>query len=173
MRLPYIASAVALWPFLGAVAKEDPPTIIPKKFEQAPHNVFFFEDSETALALVSDIDGSVGQVYKSDDAGAEWAVVEDFPDGEPYVIYPHPTDKTVAVTLGRSKTHWITYDRGKTWKSFKTPDHPSRYNAPIKFHASNSKRLMFQGIEECDILSMACLGKVSDARMQVYYRVAS
>lgn len=159
MRLLSLASCLALWPVLGALAKD--PKIVATKFEQPPRNVFFFEDSETALALISDIEGSVGEVWRTEDAGGEWAKIKEFPEGEPYVIYPHPTDKNVAVTLGTAKTHWVTFDKGATWTKFKTDAHPSRLGAPIKFHASNSKRFLYQGAEECDIFTMACLGDVS------------
>lgn len=163
MRLSYLASVLALWPTLGAVAKDDAkgPKIAKYKFEQRPHNIFFFDDSEIALALISDIESGLGEVYRTVDAGEEWEKVEDLSNGDPYVIYPHPTDKKVAVTLGRHKTHWVTYDAGKTWKDFKTKDHPSQTSLPIKFHATNSKRMLFQGLEDCNIFTMACLGKAS------------
>ncbi|KAF2099599.1 Oligoxyloglucan reducing end-specific cellobiohydrolase [Rhizodiscina lignyota] len=157
MRLPYLAFLLALWPSAAVLAKGGEPKITPQKFDQAPQMMFFFDDSEVALSLVSPGIGD-SEIWRTEAAGDKWEKIPDFPNGEPYFMLQHPTDKQVAVVLGRAKTSWITYDKGKTWKSFKTSEHPSQ-TVPIKFHAADSKRVLFQGMEICDFFTGGCLGR--------------
>lgn len=171
MKLLPLATLLAIWPLAASVAAAaakddddgdkaaDGPKFASQKFELPPRNLFFFDDSETALALVSDGE-RMGRVYRTTAAGEAWDVVKDFPEGDPYVIYRHPADNKVAVTLGRARTHWVTYDQGKTWKEFKTKEHPSS-GTPIRFHGEDSKRFLYQGEERCEFFSDSCLGSVS------------
>jgi photosystem II stability/assembly factor-like uncharacterized protein len=159
MRLPYLAFFLALWPFLGVVAKGDEPKITTHEFARPPKALFFFDDSEVALAMVVG-SGADGEIWRTESVGDKWERIEEFPKGQPYYMILHPTDKRTAVVLGRSKTSWITSDKGKTWKAFKTPDHPSR-SAPIRFHATDSNRILFQSMETCDLFTGGCLGVVS------------
>lgn len=158
MRLPYLPHLLALWPCAAVLAKGNEPKITPTKFDETPQLSFFFDDSEVALSMVTSGPGK-SEIWRTAGAGDKWERIEEFPEGEPYFMYQHTTDNKVAVVLGRAKTQWITYDRGETWKSFKTPDHPSR-STPIRFHALDSKRILFQGIEMCDFFTGGCLGSV-------------
>jgi photosystem II stability/assembly factor-like uncharacterized protein len=157
MRLPLLALLLASWPGIGSVAAKDDPKIVSTTFDQPPQQLIFFDDSETALGLM--LDASSSQVYRTDDAGGKWDEVKDIPKSQAYLIHPHPVDKNVSVILGRSKTHWITYDKGKTWTSFKSEGHPSRGGA-IRYHATDSKKIIFNDMELCDIFTYVCLGKV-------------
>lgn len=160
MKFLHLASLLALWPLAGALAKDvDPPKTISREFDLPLPFLHFFEDSEVALLLTAeDEPGGSGKVYRTTGAGDEWELIEDFADGEPFYVLLHPTDKEVAVTLGRKKKHWITYDKGKTWKSFKTELDPD-IGRPIAFHAEDSKRFLFNG-NDCPSRAEYCYGKV-------------
>lgn len=157
MRLPYLAFLLAAWPGIGGVLARDDPKFASQKFDEPPQQLVFFDDSETALALM--FDGKASEIYMTEGAGDKWDIVKEMPKGEPYFIHMHPTDKDVAVILGRARTHWITYTKGKEWRSFKTEQDPSAMQ-PIHFHAKDSKKIIFQDMELCDFFTASCLGNV-------------
>jgi photosystem II stability/assembly factor-like uncharacterized protein len=153
MRL--LGALAALGLSLGALAA-DGPEISQKKFPAPPINLFYFEDSETVLVL----DPDHQTVYRSDDAGEEWETVDEIPQGNVGYILPNPHDSSVAIAMGMRTKHWITYDRGKSWKSFETSEVPTqdRSKEPFSFHAADNKRILFHGQEEC-LFDNACVGK--------------
>ena len=157
MRLPKLL-LLSLIPLFSCTSAKSEPKVSSTKFDTQPHSLFFFDDSETVLFVDRNTgDGSHGKLYRSTDAGAKWSVVEDLPDGEVYSVFRHPKDNTAAVAFGTRRTHWITYDQGDTWTSFRSEEDPSRRN-PISWHAGDSKRILFHGDEICSI--NGCVGKV-------------
>ena len=152
MRLFGVLTALGL--ALGALAAG--PEISEQKFPAPPVNLFYFDDSEIVMVL----DPEHNTLHRSIDAGEKWERVEDIPDGHIDYVIPHQFDNKVAVALGRKKKHWITYDQGKNWKAFETKEHPTGdpSKEPISFHASDSKRMLFHGVEDCFFDS--CVGKV-------------
>lgn len=134
--------------------KKDEPAVYRHEFEDEPAGLFYFDDTETVIL----IEANRRVVWRSENAGQEWKVVDDIPKSEVYTVMPSPHDNRVAVALGTKKQHWITYDQGKSWKKFETEGHPS-YGSPVQFHASDPKKLLFSGSDNCDWTQ--CLGKVS------------
>jgi hypothetical protein len=156
MRLLSVLAALSL-AFGSLAADKTEPEISEKKFPAPPLNLFYFDDSETVMV----IDPENKVLWRSTDAGEEWKKVDEIGSGSLFMVYPHPYDNQVAVALGRRKKHWITYDQGKSWKSFETTEHPTlRGQEPITFHATDSKRIMFHAQDECLIFDM-CVGNVS------------
>jgi len=154
MRFPVLLWLAALLLGTGVLAAKEP-VVSKRAFDGKLFDLLFFEDSE--VALVTDKDNKV--VYQSEfkEGILNWTPVKGVDEGDALVVYKHPYDNKVAIILGRKKTHWITKDQGKTWKSFKTEGLISPRN-PIQFHASDSNRYLFQGDEECNFWT--CRGTV-------------
>jgi hypothetical protein len=156
MRLLGVLAVLSL--ALGSLAADKSgPEISKKKFPGPPVNLFYFDDSETVLVL--EPENQI--VYISKDAGEEWDKVDDIPKGHVAAIYPNPYDSTVAVAIGISKRHWITYDQGKSWREFTSTDHPTgeRGQDALNFHATDNKRILFHAQDDCLIFGL-CVGKV-------------
>ncbi|KAF2277402.1 vacuolar protein sorting/targeting protein 10 [Westerdykella ornata] len=124
-----------------AFGKKDEPVVEVRTFDNELVNLFYFEDSEVALAT----EFETGVVHRTEDAGKEWVKL----DFEAGVIIKNPFDKQVAVAFGNTK-HYITYDRGKSWREFTTKYRPS-WSIPVSFHATDNKKLLYHGEE--DIMS--------------------
>jgi hypothetical protein len=140
-----------------AFAKEKKgPGLASTGFDSLPGGLFYFDDSEVVIATTS----AKGTVWRSDNAGKEWKMVKDIPEGKVLEVVKSPFDNTVAVALGGETTHWITYDQGESWTDFETQGAISAGVAPVSFHAKDSKKLLFHGGAECGDFRI-CLGKVS------------
>ncbi|KAL8726899.1 MAG: hypothetical protein Q9181_005890 [Wetmoreana brouardii] len=140
-----------LW--LGpTAAKKDKPEISSHKFDNAPSNFFYFDDSNTIL--LHDREGGV--VHRSEDAGKTWDKVDI--EGKAWDLWRHPQDNRKAYILGKGSTHWHTNDQGKTWKDFEIPNpkaRPSLFRAPLAFHAKDSNKVLIHG-EICRIGGLIC-----------------
>ncbi|KAF7289529.1 Sortilin [Mycena chlorophos] len=126
----------------GLVAAQRPTHAI-TSFENLPARLFFFEDTTSAIYH----DSLEGDVYVSDDEGKSWKRADDIPKGEAAMVIEHPFDNTYAFVLTRTKTHYRTNDRGKTWRSFSVPIAPAMILHPLSFHSDPSKYgyILFQG----------------------------
>ena len=114
-------------------------------FPNAAANLYYFEDSDVILIH----DRAEGEVLRSDDAGNSWGRVEDIEKGAAAGLAAHPYDKRVAYILGSRTAHWITQDKGKTWRKFETPAPPSLFRQPFSFHAVDSDKVLFHG-QHCE-----------------------
>lgn len=123
----------------AAAAAKDKPDIDDYNFHARPVNVLYFEDSDVILAT----DADALTTYRSDNGGKSWDKLDGVAAGEVMEVLKHPYDKQVALVLGTEKTHWITHDRGKQWRSFTSPVHPSLSRAGIAFHATDPDRMLF------------------------------
>ncbi|PVI08157.1 vacuolar protein sorting/targeting protein 10 [Periconia macrospinosa] len=132
---------------LGA-AKKDEPLVAEQAFESELVNIFYFDDSDVALA--AELDSL--DVWRSADAGKTWKKQEDM---KTLGIEKSPFDNNVAVVLG-DKTHWITYDQGEKWTKFET-EYPPSLGQPLSFHASDNKKILYHTIEDCFLAP--CLGQ--------------
>ncbi|KAF1809627.1 vacuolar protein sorting/targeting protein 10 [Eremomyces bilateralis CBS 781.70] len=150
MRIPRFLPLAALLLATGVLSDSKEPGITDQKFDERPADLFYFDDSETILT----IERRRGVIHRTKDAGEKWEVVDDIPTGEPFAVLGHPYDKTLAVALGKRKKHWITRDRGETWKQFTSSKSPSLAN-PLSFHGSDSNRILFHAAEPCP----HCLGE--------------
>ena len=122
-----------------ASAKKDAPRISKHKFEQRPAAPpLYFEDSDVILIL--DI---AGNVQRTDNAGEAWGNIADVPEGTALDLILHPYDQKVAYIWGKEKhPHWITEDRGETWRSFEIEGLPVPFRPPFSFHAGDPEKVI-------------------------------
>ncbi|KAH9264282.1 hypothetical protein BASA83_012236 [Batrachochytrium salamandrivorans] len=128
------------------------------KFNFAPARMFYFENSEHVLMQES---SQLGTVWHSGDEGKTWAKASGIPADATMssVLIQHKFAKaTTAIVLTRKQEHYITTDRGLTWRSFsfQLPDPQNLANA-ISFHATRPSYIMYRG-RKCngDALNPEC-----------------
>lgn len=138
---------LALAPF--AAAKKEAPTVVENPFPGELVNLFYFDDSEVALVA----EYETGILHRSEDAGKTWKK-QDF---QTLGVIKSPYDNTVAIALGETE-HYVTYDQGENWNRFETEWPPSWTGAPISFHATDNKKILFSTFED-----MSGIGRVSTA----------
>ena len=133
--LPLLLSLLFATPSL---TKKDAPRITTFKFNAPPAAPpFYFEDSDVILIL----DGQ-GTVIRSDSAGEKWAPIADVPEEKVFDLFMHPHEKRTAYLWGKEKTHWVTEDRGETWRSFELPGRPVNLRPPFSFHAKDPAKVI-------------------------------
>jgi hypothetical protein len=132
----------------SATAAKDAPVPKVTEFDNELVNLQYFDDS--TVALVQEL--GTGKIWRSLDAGKEWKELKDLKKG--LGILKNPFDNKVAMVLGEDK-HWITYDQGDKWTSFKTKYSPSP-NGPVSWHAQDNKKILIHEMEDC--LFTPCLG---------------
>ena len=81
-------------------------------------------------------------MIRSEDTGQEWGTVNDVPEGQARDLVLHPFNKEVAYVWGEKSTHWITDDRGKSWRSFDIEGYPAQLGLPFSFHAADSDKVI-------------------------------
>ena len=128
----------ASWLTGSAFAKKSAPLITKSKLDNPPAAPpLYFEDSDVILIL-----DDAGNVIRSEDTGQEWATVDDVPEGQAWDLVLHPFNKEVAYIRGRKSTHWVTDDRGKSWRSFDIEGYPAQLGPPFSFHAADSDKVI-------------------------------
>lgn len=125
---------------IQALGKKDKPDIDKTDFKTRPAFILYFEDSDVVLAT----NGEEKATYRSSDAGANWAKIGDIAEGEVLEVLRNPFDKQTAVVLGNQRKHWITHDRGESWREFTTDEDPARRQPGIAFHATDPKRMLYR-----------------------------
>lgn len=126
------------------VLAKDTPDMSVSKFDHAPLNINYFEDSD--VILFQDIEEQ--NVYRSDDAGASWKRVSNIPDGIAGFLIMHRFDSKTAFVLTAGLEHFKTSDRGKSWSKWDSLLYPSEWQTEILvFHADDPKRIIFNGME--------------------------
>ncbi len=124
--------------FHSATAKKDKPRISKHKFDNSPAAPpLYFEDSDTILIL-----DLVGNVVITDNAGETWAPVTGPPAEAAWDLILHPYSKQTAYIWGKESRHWVTEDRGKTWRSFKVEGYPVPKRSPLSFHAGDPDKVI-------------------------------
>ena len=130
-------------------AKKDAPRISKHRFDNVPAAPpFYFEDSD--VILIVDI---AGNVQRSDNAGEAWGNIADVPEGAVYELVLHPFDNKVAYIMTKGNEHWVTEDRGKSWRSFEVRGGPVPYRPPFNFHAADPEKVLISVCTEpfiCD-----------------------
>ncbi|KAG5643932.1 vacuolar protein sorting/targeting protein PEP1 [Asterophora parasitica] len=136
-------------------------------FDNLPANLFFFDDTESAVFH----DSVEGNVYVSLNEGKSWKLADDIPKGKAAMVVEHPFNNryvSILVALRRLWTradsstsqafvltsgarHYRTDDRGKTWRHFELPIPPAHVTRPLSFHASPGMDgyILYQGTS-CD-----------------------
>ena len=135
----------------ATLAKERKPKISEVAFDGAATDLFYFDDSDIVIFT----DEQTKLVHRSIDAGGSWNVIKSIPKDVIKLVVGHPFDKHTAIAVGTTM-HWITEDRGDSWRSFLTEDEVSTLGRkqPIGFHASDSKKMLIHtarcNIFECE-----------------------
>ena len=126
-----------------AWAKKDKPSVKDTTFDFIPYNLNYFDDSDVLLFE----DPLSRNVYRSDNAGETWGVVDAIPKGRLLEISMHPFDKKRAFIITNDKSHWMTKDRGETWKEFYSESQASVFREALTYHAGDPDRIIFNGME--------------------------
>jgi hypothetical protein len=159
----FLDAATACWSlvivsslFGSAYSKGDEPSFSLHKFDNAPMNIEYFDNSDVIMFQ----DFHADTVYRSEDAGATWDKVEDLPDGKAWNMHMHPFDANRAYVLTPEGTHYKTSDRGKTWEKFYVGAQESIFSGslPLSFNAGDPDRIIFNGMN-CE--SIFCVEQVS------------
>ncbi|WPH00114.1 Hypothetical protein R9X50_00293700 [Acrodontium crateriforme] len=119
--------------------KKDKPSIAARSFHSRPVGLHYFPSSE--VVFVSDADKLV--TYRSEDAGVKWEPLNGPKEGEVMELVYHPYDHNTVVFIGIKHEHWISKDKGKTWKKWESKEVPSIRRAAIIFHAADPDRMIF------------------------------
>ena len=130
-------------------AKDDVPKVYPRHYDTRPFDIRYFEDSEVVLVALAQ--EQQGNIERSEDGGKNWSDIPDIPHGEVASLWMNPYHGERAVVLGRNKKHWITEDKGKTWRDFKIPEDryvPALYRLPLSFHASDPGKMILKVQED-------------------------
>ncbi|KAH8820392.1 hypothetical protein F5884DRAFT_763859 [Xylogone sp. PMI_703] len=132
------SSSVGVW------AKKDAPSVSSTDFKYAPVSVQYFANSEVVL-FYDEIEHSM---YRSEDAGASWDLLKDAGEGKVVEYLMHPFDEERAYVFSSERKHWVTGDRGKTWREFDAgAPQPSMYREALSFHADDPDRIIFNGMD--------------------------
>ncbi|CAH7670748.1 hypothetical protein PPACK8108_LOCUS5483 [Phakopsora pachyrhizi] len=117
------------------------------KFNHMPSKLIYFEDSPVILSH----DSVSRQVWRSKDEGKTWSLVPTVPKGEAWILVEHGWDNRVAFILSKSNKHWRSINRGDSWQSFTTSDHPALGLSPLAFHSKKWNWILFTG-RKCESL---------------------
>jgi hypothetical protein len=127
----------------GAWAKKDKPSVKVNQFAFIPYNVNYFDDSDVLLFE----DGISHNVYRSDNAGEDWALVKDVPEGKMLELAMHPFDKKRAYIITNTKSHYKTDDRGNTWEEFTVDNLATLFREPLNFNGGDPDRIIFNAMD--------------------------
>lgn len=119
------------------------PAVTATKFDERPVNIKYFKDSDTVLFQ----DFMANTIYRSENAGETWDMIKDIPTGEGWDLWMHPVDLKRAFVITRGSMHYMTKDRGKSWKTFETGLVPSMFRAPLTYHAAEPDKILFNGMD--------------------------
>ncbi|KAJ7019632.1 vacuolar protein sorting/targeting protein 10 [Mycena alexandri] len=112
-------------------------------FQNLPAKLFFFNDTTAGIYH----DSVESNIYVSSDEGKTWRIPDDIPKGAAAMVIEHPFDNSYAFVLTRTKTHYRTEDRGKTWRTFDVPAEAAFVTRPLSFHSDPQKygHILYQG----------------------------
>lgn len=114
------------------------------RFANLPAKVAYVNDA----SVVFYHDSVKGDVWRSEDEGKTWQMVNGPPSGSAYMLIEHPYDRNMVFILSNAKKHWRSTDQGKTWHPFETPESPAvRAGSPLEFNADEKKyeHIIFTG----------------------------
>lgn len=142
---------------LGVLGKKKNPQIDVTPFNSIPTNLFYFDDSD--VVLVGDPEART--TYRSTDAGVSWKPLAGVESGQVLEVLRHPYNNKIALVIGLENDHWITKDRGESWKKFSCEGLASLQLRAINFHAEDPDRMLFLSADR------PCFG--FDCNERVYY----
>ncbi|KZV63315.1 Oligoxyloglucan reducing end-specific cellobiohydrolase [Peniophora sp. CONT] len=139
------ASWLALAPFLVALVyvQAQEPAVTLTHFRNLPAALISLDDTTMAISH----DAIEGNIYVSQDEGKDWDRANDIPEGQALVFIEHPSFNRMAFALTKGTTHYLTEDRGKTWRPFKVPIPPAFVTRPLSFHSDKDRfgYILYQG----------------------------
>ena len=101
----------------------------------------YFKDSDSILIL--DIAGTVLLSKDLGGDGFEFKPVKDVPRESVWGVFLHPHDDKVAYLWSKKgQTHWVTEDRGESWRSFDFDGLPLIGQPPFSFHAGDPSKVI-------------------------------
>lgn len=65
------------------------------------------------------LDPITHNLHISSDEGLSWTLAPGIPPGSVRKLVEHPRGHNMAFALGKGEEHWVTYNRGETWLSWK------------------------------------------------------
>lgn len=142
-----ILSILITSPNLIQAATKKLPTSTINTFSHAPSKLIYFEDTPIILAH----DSSDRIVRRSTDEGKTWSLIDTVPSGDAWLLVDHTYDNRVAFILSKTNKHWRTINRGDSWQSFETADHPTIGSSPLAFHSVKWDWILFNG-QRCESL---------------------
>ena len=118
--------------------KKDKPRITTFKFDAAPAAPpFYFEDSD--VILLHDV---AGNVLRSNNAGETWERIKDVVEEQAREVVMHPWDKNMAYIWGHGMEHWVTEDKGESWRKFEIEGRAVPFRQPFSFHAKDPGKVL-------------------------------
>jgi len=143
MRLQWRNLCLSSVLFGASWAKKDGPKIDIQDFKFIPFNLRYFDDSDVVL-FESELDRNV---YRSEDAGVTWDMVDGVPKGKLLELTMHPFDSDRAYIITTETTHYRTSDKGKSWHEFSTDAPATIFREALTYHAGDPDRIIFNGMD--------------------------
>ncbi|KAF9263821.1 Oligoxyloglucan reducing end-specific cellobiohydrolase [Marasmius fiardii PR-910] len=114
-------------------------------FDNLPARLFYFDDSSSAIYY----DQVAGMVYVSQDEGKSWDLASGVEQGDAVMVVEHPADNRYAFIMTAGTEHYMTNDRGKTWRKFQVPVQLAYKANPLSFHSDPKKYgyVLYHGIK--------------------------
>ncbi|KAI0030630.1 Oligoxyloglucan reducing end-specific cellobiohydrolase [Vararia minispora EC-137] len=128
---------------LPVLTRAADPTYAVTHFENLPARLVSLDDTQTVVYH----DAITRNIFVSQDEGRTWKRPENIPEGVAVMFFEHPFDNRMAFVLTKDKKHYLTNDRGETWRSFEVPISPAFVSRPLSFHSSKEKYgyILYQG----------------------------
>ncbi|KAI5476446.1 signal sequence binding protein [Pseudohyphozyma bogoriensis] len=127
---------------LAVAAKDDPkPELHHTLFDNLPSKIFYFED--TSVVMYHDQLGK--NIWRSQDEGKTWKILDNVALGEALLLLEHPYDNKIAFVLTEGTTHYRTMDRGTTWQKWEAPLPPAISANTLSFHANKWEWILYTG----------------------------
>ncbi|KAJ8324131.1 vacuolar protein sorting/targeting protein PEP1 [Batrachochytrium dendrobatidis] len=120
--------------------------VFTSKLDSIPARMFYFENSEHVLLQES---GPLGSVWHSSNEGKTWEKANGISaevSGSSVLIQHMHAKETTAILLTRQKKHYITTDRGVSWRPFSTDLlNANNLANSLSFHATKPSYIMYRG----------------------------
>ncbi|RKF64479.1 Vacuolar protein sorting/targeting protein 10 [Erysiphe neolycopersici] len=140
--------------FSTTFGRNEKPRLQINKFDFMPYNVNYFDKSDIILF----IDPLTNDLYRSSNAGETWSIPKDIPRGTAISLIMHPWEPSRAYIITEDRLHWMTYNRGESWRRFEVERFPSLYRDALTFHAGDPDRIIWNGMDcsgiFCDEITM-------------------
>jgi hypothetical protein len=121
------------------------PQIALTLFNNLPSKLFYFDDTQVVIYH----DEIAKDIYRSQDEGKTWQLIQGVPRGHSNIFIEHPFDSRVAFILTDGITHYRSLNRGADWASFQSPLPPVLNSNTLNFHSRKLDWIIFKG-QRCE-----------------------